>query len=66
MIFVLGFLCGAAVLILVALYLAAKGAKPEQAKQQSGFTATSVSTNGNAAYSLEDELRILRNGQTQI
>jgi hypothetical protein len=67
MIFVLGFLTGVAVLMLVALYLAAKDAKPEhQAKQQSGFTATSVSTNGNAAYSLEDELRILRNGQTQI
>ena len=32
----------------------------------SGFSATSVSANGAAPYSLEDELRILRNGQTQI
>ena len=34
----------------------------------SGFSATSVSTDGEAAnrMSLEDELRILRNGETQI
>jgi hypothetical protein len=59
--FLAGIFCGAVGLLLISWYMT-KDAAPKAEPHQ--FSA--VSAGGNQPISLEDELRVLRNGETQI